>query len=95
MENTTGSRSTSLAWKLALLLPLAAAVVLQLISHRQTDLRAGVKLSTIGNIFLSVSLIAQSLYLMRKSTRWGIMLLIFSSAVLGFGLHVLLRLLSK
>jgi len=28
MENTTGSRSPSLAWKLALLLPLAAAVVL-------------------------------------------------------------------
>jgi uncharacterized membrane protein YhhN len=91
MENTTGSRSASVGWKLALLLPLAAAVVLQLISHRQTDLRAGVKLSIIGNIFLSVSMIAQSLYLMKKSTRWGIMMLIFSSAVLGFGLHVLLR----
>ena len=91
MENTIGSRSASVGWKLALLLPLAAAVVLQLISHRQTDLRAGVKLSIIGNIFLSVSMIAQSLYLMKKSTRWGIMMLIFSSAVLGFGLHVLLR----
>jgi hypothetical protein len=49
----------------------------------------------IGNIFLSVSMIAQSLYLMRKSTRWGIILLIFSSAVLGFGLHALLRPLLK
>lgn len=91
MEDPTGPRSASVGWKLALLLPLAAAVVLQLISHRQTDLRAGVRLSIVGNIFLSVSMIAQSLYLMKKSTRWGIMMLIFSSAVLGFGLHVLLR----
>ncbi|HET6932975.1 MAG TPA: hypothetical protein VFI45_21805 [Candidatus Acidoferrum sp.] len=95
MENTTESASTSLAWKLALLLPLAAAVVLLLVSYRQTDLRLGVKLSMIGNIFLSVSMLAQSLYLMRKSTRWGIILLIFSSAVLGFGLHALLREVSK
>jgi hypothetical protein len=87
--------STSLAWKLALLFPLAAAVVLQLVSYRQTDLRMGVKLSMIGNIFLSVSMIVQSLYLMRKSTRSGIILPIFSSAVLGFGLHALLRSLSK
>jgi hypothetical protein len=95
MENSIGSRSASLAWKLALLLPLAPAVVLQLISQRQTDLRAGVKISMIGNIFLCVSMITQSLYLMRKSTRWGTILLIFSSAVLGFGLHALLRSLSK
>jgi hypothetical protein len=81
----------SLVLKLAVLLPLAVAVTLQVISHRQTDLRAGVKLSITGNIFLSVSLIAQSLFLMRKSTTWGIVLLIFSSVVLGFGLHVLLR----
>jgi hypothetical protein len=91
MENSIGSRSASLAWKLALLLPLAPAVVLQLISQRQTDLRAGVKISMIGNIFLCVSMITQSLYLMRKSTKWGIMLLIFSGVVLGFGLHVVLR----
>ena len=91
MENTTGSRSTSLLWKLAVLLPLAVAVTLQVISHRQTDLRTGIKLSITGNIFLSVSLIAQSLLLMGRSTKWGVVLLIFSSAVLGFGLHVLLR----
>jgi hypothetical protein len=91
MENSIGSRSASLAWKLALLLPLAPAVVLQLISQRQTDLRAGVKISMIGNIFLCVSMITQSLYLMRKSMKWGIMLLIFSGVVLGFGLHVVLR----
>lgn len=91
MENITGSRSTSLVLKLAVLFPLAVAVTLQVISDRQTDLRTGVKLSITGNIFLSVSLIAQSLFLMRKSTTWGIVLLIFSSVVLGFGLHVLLR----
>jgi hypothetical protein len=75
----------------AIFVPLALAVVLQLISARQADLHAGVKLSIIGNVFLSVSLIAQSLFLMRKSTRWGIVMLIFATAVLGFGLHVLLR----
>jgi hypothetical protein len=90
MENTTGSR-TSVAWKIALLFPLVPAVALELISQRQTDLRTGIKLSVIGNIFLCASLIAQSLYLMRKSARWGVLLLIFSSVVLGFGLHVLLR----
>jgi len=91
MKNTAGSRLTSLVWKLAVFLPLAVAVMLQVISHKQTDLRSGVKLSITGNIFLSVPLIAQSLFLMGRSTKWGIVLLVFSSAVLGFGLHVLLR----
>ena len=93
MEDTAASRSASLAWKLALLLPLVPAVVLQVIAHRQPDLHAQVKLSTIGSLFLSVSLILQSLFLMRTSTKWGIAMLIFTSAVLGFALHTLLRVL--
>jgi hypothetical protein len=93
MESTSGSQSASPAWKLALLGPLAVAIVLQVVSHRQTDLHAQLRLSIMGNIFLFVSLISQSLYLMRKSTRWGIALLIFTSAGLAYGLRVLLRVL--
>ena len=95
MENTTSTsaRSASPAWKLALLLPLAPAITLQVLSHNRTDVHSKVTLSVVGNIFLVVSLIAQSLYLMRRSTRWGIALLIFSGVVLGFGLHALVRLL--
>jgi hypothetical protein len=93
MESTTRSRSASLGWKLAIFIPLEAALVLQLISARQADLRAGVRLSIIGNILLALSLIAQSAFLLRKSTTWGIVMLIFASAVLGFGLHALLRVL--
>ena len=91
MENTANARLASLGWKLALLFPLVPALVLQIIAYGQHDLHAEVSLSTIGNIFLSVSLIAQSLYLMKRSSKWGIVLLIFTSAVLGFGLHALLR----
>ena len=87
----TDSRSASLGWKLAFFVPLALAVALQLISARQPDLHAGVKLSIVGNVFLALSLIAQSVFLLRRSTRWGIVMLIFAGAVLGFGLHVLLR----
>jgi hypothetical protein len=92
MQSATGPRSISLGWKLVFFVPLAVAVVLQLISQNQTDLHAGNKLSIIGTIFLSVSLIAYAVYLVRKSTEWWrIAMLIFTSAVLGFGLHVLLR----
>ena len=83
----------SLSWKLALLLPLVPAVLLQVLAHRQSDLHASVRLSTIGSIFLFISLIAQSMLLMRTSTKWGIAMLIFTSAGLGFGLHTLLRVL--
>ena len=93
MENTAGSRPASLRWKLALLLPLVPAVALQVLAHRQSDLHAEIRLSTIGSIFLSISLIAQSLLLMRTSTKWGTAMLIFTSIVLGFGLHTLLRVL--
>ena len=59
MENTR-SRSASLGWKLAFFVPLAVAVVLQVISAKQTDLHTSVKLSIIGNVFLTLSLIAQA-----------------------------------
>jgi hypothetical protein len=92
MENTTGSRPVSLWWKLMFFVPLAVAVALQVLSQRQTDLHAGIKLSIIGNTFTSVSLIAYSVYLVRQSKEWWrIAMLIFTSAVLGFGLYVLLR----
>lgn len=91
MESTIRPRSASLGWKLAFFVPLAMAVLLELISARQADLHTGVKLSILGNLFLAVSLIAQAMYLMRKSAGWGITMLIFASAVLGFGLHALLR----
>jgi len=90
MESTR-SRSASLGWKLAFFVPLAMAVVLQVTSARQTDLHTSVKFSIIGNVFLALSLIAQATYLMRKSTGWGIAMMIFASAVLGFDLHALLR----
>jgi hypothetical protein len=92
MENTTGSRPVSLRWKLVFFVPLAVAVALQLLSQRQTDLHARIKLSIIGNTLTSVSLIAYSVYLVRQSKEWWrIAMLIFASAVLGFGLYVLLR----
>jgi hypothetical protein len=94
MQNMTASRSMPLGWKIALLLPISVAVAIAAISisSKQTDLHAGVRLSMIGNLFLSVFLVAYSVYLVRKSTEWWtIAMLIFSSAVLGFGLHVLLR----
>ena len=93
MENIAASRPASLGWKLALLLPLVPAMALQIVAHQQHDLHAEIKLSTIGSIFLSASLIAQSLYMMKSSRAWGIVMLIFTSAVLGFGLHTLLRVL--
>jgi hypothetical protein len=60
MEDTTGKRPIPMGWKLTFLLPLAAAVVLQIISHRQINLHEGVKLSIIGNVLLSVSMILHS-----------------------------------
>ena len=96
MESTTGSWSISLGWKLLILIPLALAVVLAVISSRQTDLLAGSKLTIIANLFVPVALITQALYwiLVKKWTVSGIAMLIFASALLGFGLHVLVRVLT-
>jgi hypothetical protein len=82
-----------MGWRIAVLLPLAPAIVLQVLAQREAHLHAELKLSIIGNLFLSVSLILQSLSVMRTSPKWGIAMLIFTSAVLGFGLHTLLRIL--
>ena len=68
------------------------ALILTLLSRTQTDLHRQIELTIIGDIFVVISLIAQSVYwiVVRKWTGWGIATLIFVSAVLGFGLHTLL-----
>jgi len=73
--------------------PLAMALILTLLSRTQTDLHRQIELTIIGDIFVVISLIAQSVYwiVVRKWTGWGIAMFIFVSAVLGFGLHTLLR----
>jgi len=71
MEITTGSRSVSLRWKLLILIPLAVAVVLAVISSRQTDLHAGNKLTIIANLFVPVSLVTQALYWTRVK-KWTV-----------------------
>ena len=93
MESTPGSRSVSLGWRLLIFLPLAVALVLLVMSSRQTDLHAKIELQTLGNMFVEVSLIAMGVYqiVVRRLTGSGIFLLIFASAVLGFSLHTLLR----
>ncbi|HET7205622.1 MAG TPA: hypothetical protein VFI95_03490 [Terriglobales bacterium] len=91
MGNAPSRAAASLGWKLTIFVPLAAAIALQWLSQRQADIRASVRWSVAAGIFLSVSLIAQSVHLLRTARTWGIVLLIVSSAVLGFGVHVLLR----
>jgi hypothetical protein len=92
MESTAESR-WPLAWKLSFFVPVAVALVLMLISRTQTNLHRQIELTVIGNIFGVISLIAQAVYwiVVKKWTGWGIAMLIFMSAVLGFGLHTLLR----
>jgi hypothetical protein len=87
----------SLAWKLSIIVPLAVAVAVLTISARQTDRHEQIMLSIVANIFGVVGLIAQAAFwiAVRKWTGLGIVMLIFTSAVLGFGLHSLLRVLSK
>jgi hypothetical protein len=71
---------------------MSVAIALAVISSKQTDVHASIRLLMIGNAFLSTFLIAYSVYLVRRSTEWWtIAMLIFSSAVLGFGLLALLR----
>jgi len=97
METTTGSRSASLGWKLLLLIPLAVGVVLAVIGSRQTDLHAGNKLTIIANLFVAVFLHRARGALDRgeeADAGLGILALIVASTVLGFGLHVLLRVLT-
>ena len=83
-----------LGWKLAFFIPMAIALVLILFSQNETDLHRKIGLTIVANIFGVVSLISHSVYwiVAKKRTALGISLLIFMSAVLGFGLNVLLRL---
>jgi drug/metabolite transporter (DMT)-like permease len=95
MESTTGSRSVSLRWKLLILIPLAVAVVLAVISSRQTDLHAGNKLTIIANLFVPVSLITQALYwILVKKWTVGDRDAHLRKRAAGVRLHVLLRVLT-
>jgi hypothetical protein len=93
MESTTGSRSVSLGWRLLILLPLAAGVVLGVVSAKQTGGHAEIELLTIANLCVNAALIALGVYwiVVKKLTGLGILMLIVSSMVVGFGLHTLLR----
>jgi hypothetical protein len=93
MENTTSSPRVSLGWKLLILVPLAASVVLGVISSRQTGAQVEIQLLTIANLCINVALIALGVHwiAVKKLTGLGILMVIVSSMVGGFGLHVLLR----
>jgi len=93
MESTTSSRPVTLGWRLLILLPLAAGVVLGVLSAKQTTGHAEIELLTIANLCANVALIALGVYwiVVKKLTGLGILMLIVSSTVVGFGLHVLLR----
>jgi hypothetical protein len=95
MESTTGSRSVSLGWRLLFLLPLAAGVVLGVISAKQTGGHAQIELLTIANLCVNVALVALGIHwiVVKKLTGLGFLMLIVSSRVVGFGLHTLLRML--
>jgi hypothetical protein len=58
MENTTSSPTVSLGWKLLILVPLAAGVVLGVISARQTGAHAEIQVLTIVNLCINGVLIA-------------------------------------
>jgi hypothetical protein len=64
-----------------------------LTASRQTDLHAEVRLTTIGNLMVSVGIAMQGVYwlIARKSLGAGITILVFGSVLFGFGLHTLLR----
>lgn len=83
----------TLGWKLAFFVPLIVALTLTLAARTQADLQRQIELTIAGNIFGTASLIAQAVYwiVVKKWKRRGIAMLIFVSAVLGFGLHTLLR----
>jgi hypothetical protein len=73
MESTTGSRSVSLGWRLLALLPLAAGVVLGVISPKQTGRLAEIELLTVANLCVNVALIALGVYwiVVKKLTGLG------------------------
>jgi len=92
MEGTTNSLSVPWPWRVAFFIPLTTDIVLQFISHRATDVHTSVRISMIGNTCLFVSLIAIASYWVRQSREWWrIVMLILTSAGLGFGLAALLH----
>ena len=94
MENTSPIRA-SLPWKFALLSPMAVALALVVTATRQTNLHDEIRLTTIGNLMLAVGLAMQGVYWLvaRKSLAVGITFTVVGSALFGFGLHTLLRVL--
>jgi ABC-type uncharacterized transport system permease subunit len=93
MESTPSSRSVSLGWKLLVLLLLAAGVVLGMIAAKQTNTHAEIELLNIANLCSNVALMTVGVYwiVVKKLTGLGILMLIVSRMVVGFGLHNLLR----
>ncbi len=93
MENAAKQDAVPLGWKLAIVLPLAAALSLMLLATRQHELHRQIAFSTAGTIMVMVANIVVSIYwiVVKKLVGWGIALLIVGSAVAGFGLHTLLR----
>ncbi|HYX69555.1 MAG TPA: hypothetical protein VE825_10510 [Terriglobales bacterium] len=95
MESAIKREAVPLGWKLAMLTPLAVALTLLLLSRRQHELHTEILLSTLGNMLTMVSMMLMSIYWIveKKLVGWGVVMLIFASAVLGFGVHTLLRVL--
>lgn len=93
MESAVKREPVPLGWKLAMLAPLAIAVTLAVLASRQSDLRTEIALSILGGMLTQVAMITLSIYwiAVKKWMGWGIAILIVSSAVLGFGVHTLLR----
>jgi len=71
MEQKTGAKSFSFLWNLAIFLPIAAALARQVLSQLRTDTQVKIMLSDLGNLFLTTSLIAQSLRLTKKGDKLG------------------------
>lgn len=85
----------ALRWKVALLSPMAVALVTLVAASRQSQLQDEIRLTTLGNLFVAGGIAAQGLYylLARKSLAMGVTALMVGSALFGFGLHTLLRVL--
>ena len=92
MESTTGS-AVPPGWKAAVIVPLAMALVLMVVSWTLNDLPSQLKLTIIAGIFSNAAVIVLAVYwiVVKRLIVWGIAVLILTSAVLGFGLHTLLR----
>ena len=97
MQATTTRPTVPLGWKLGLLTPFAAALLILLLSSRQAGLHTKVELTVIGNLLVAVGLAAQGVYwiIRGRQTGLGIFSLTVGSTLFGFGLHTLLRVLGS